>query len=101
MLKACLNGARQEHPALPVTADELARDAYAVHLEGVEALHLHVKDATGADTLDAGRLAEVLHAVPAAVPLPVGVRPGRGRFPTPPRGWPRSGPGRRCRTSPR
>lgn len=96
LLKACLNGARTpgEHPALPVTPDELAADAVRVRRAGAHALHLHVKDAEGRDTLDGARLAEVLAAVRGAAPeLPVGVTTGAWAQPDPDsragavRGW--------------
>ena len=78
-LKACLNGARSpaEHPALPVTPEALARDAAAVAAAGAAAVHLHVKDAGGTDTLDGAALAVVLTAVREAAPgLPIGVTTG-------------------------
>lgn len=60
-----------------MTAVDLARDAAAVALVGADAVHLHVKDDSGADILDAGPLAKVLAAVRAAVPgMPVGVTTG-------------------------
>jgi uncharacterized protein (DUF849 family) len=86
LLKACLNGARRpsEHPALPVTPDQLARNAAAVAAAGADAVHLHVKDAAGADTLNGAALADVLVAVRAAVPgLPVGVTTGAWAAPDP------------------
>jgi uncharacterized protein (DUF849 family) len=86
LLKACLNGARlpAEHPALPVTPAELARDAVAARAAGADAVHLHVKDAGGRDTLDGAALAEVLDAVRAAAPgLPVGVTTGAWADPDP------------------
>jgi uncharacterized protein (DUF849 family) len=86
LLKACLNGARRpsEHPALPVTAAALARDAAAVAAAGADAVHLHVKDVDGADTLNGAALADVLLAVRAAVPrLPVGVTTGAWAAPDP------------------
>ena len=79
LLKACLNGARhpREHPALPVTPDELAQDAARVRAAGAGAVHLHVKDDRGADTLDGELLATVLAAVRCAVPgMPIGVTTG-------------------------
>lgn len=79
MLKACLNGNRRrpEHPALPVTAGELATDAAAASDAGADAVHLHVKDADGNDTLDAAALASVMPAVTEAAPgLPIGVTTG-------------------------
>lgn len=79
LLKACLNGARhpREHPALPVTPNELAQDAARVRAAGADAVHLHVKDDGGEDTLDGDALAAVLAAVRSSVPgLPIGVTTG-------------------------
>lgn len=86
MLQACLNGARRarEHPALPVTPTQLAADALAVRTAGADALHLHVKDDAGLDTLAAEPLAAVLEQVRAAVPgVPVGVTTGAWAAPDP------------------
>ncbi len=71
LLQACLNGARLpcEHPRLPVTATALAREAAKVHDAAVDAVHLHVKDHQGVDTLDAAAMAEVLEAVRADTPM--------------------------------
>ncbi len=68
LLQACLNGARRpsRHPTLPVTPAQLAADAVAVASVGAEAVHLHVKDAHGADTPDGAALGAVLEAVRAA-----------------------------------
>lgn len=77
--KACLNGARRpaEHPALPVTPAALADDVVQVAAAGAEAVHLHVKDDDGADTLDGRRLEAVLADVRSAAPgLPIGVTTG-------------------------
>ena len=79
LLKACVNGSRtpDEHPALPVTPAEIAAAAAGAVAAGVGALHVHPKDAGGADTLDASAVAAVLDAVRAAVPdTPVGVTTG-------------------------
>ncbi|HEX3811285.1 MAG TPA: 3-keto-5-aminohexanoate cleavage protein [Mycobacteriales bacterium] len=67
MLKGRLNGPRRrgDHPALPTTPAELARDAAASAAAGAQALHLHVKDDDGADTLDGKALANI----PASRPL--------------------------------
>lgn len=86
MLKACLNGARlpADHPALPVTAAALAADVVRVTATGASAVHLHVKDATGIDTLSGAALAEVLMAVWRAAPgVPVGVTTGAWAAPDP------------------
>jgi uncharacterized protein (DUF849 family) len=79
MLQACLNGGRRrsEHPAIPVTPDELARDARAVRDAGAEELHIHPRDAAGAESLAPEDVAAALAAVRAAVPgRPVGVGTG-------------------------
>jgi len=68
-------GARRtkaDHPALPVTTDEIVQATIACHNAGADALHLHVRDAQGAHSLDAGRYQEALDAVAEALPdLPV------------------------------
>ncbi|MCD9194333.1 3-keto-5-aminohexanoate cleavage protein [Streptomyces albireticuli] len=76
MLQVCLNGSRNrvDHPALPVTAAELATAARAAVAAGAEDIHLHPRSPDGAVTLDPGAVAEALTAVRAAVPgVPVGV----------------------------
>ena len=85
LLKACLNGARtpDQHPALPVTAEQVTTDARRVAAAGAGALHVHVKDAAGRDTFDADRLAEVLRAVRAVSNVPVGVTTGAWAMPDP------------------
>lgn len=86
ILKACLNGARlpSEHPSLPTTPTRLAADAVAARAAGADAIHLHVKDAAGRDTLAAEPLAETLAAVRhGADGLPVGVTTGAWTEPDP------------------
>jgi uncharacterized protein (DUF849 family) len=75
LIKACLNGARrpEEHPALPVAAQELAAEAQRAVAAGAGALHVHPRAADGSQTLDpatcdAGMLA-IRHACPG---VPVG-----------------------------
>jgi uncharacterized protein (DUF849 family) len=49
------NGARRgknDHPTLPVTAEEVAGDADACRQAGASAMHFHVRDARGAHSLD-------------------------------------------------
>jgi uncharacterized protein (DUF849 family) len=67
-LQACLNGPRapDEHPALPLTPAQLAADARACVDAGARSLHLHPRDATGAESLDAAVVAAALRAVRAA-----------------------------------
>ena len=50
------NGARKskaDHPALPLTADEIARDAATCHAAGAAFIHVHVRDKMGKHLLDA------------------------------------------------
>jgi uncharacterized protein (DUF849 family) len=75
MIKVCSNGgrSRDDHPAVPVTPDELARDARACAAAGAAALHVHPRDPEGEQTLEAEPTAAALQAVRAAVPgVPVG-----------------------------
>lgn len=65
------NGARlgkADHPALPITLDDIAQTAKACHTAGADALHLHVRDADGAHSLDAGRYREALAHLAQDVP---------------------------------
>jgi len=78
-LKACLNGGRTraEHPAVPVTATELARAAAQAVAAGAEAVHLHPRGADGAESLEAADIGAAVEAVRAACPgTPVGVSTG-------------------------
>jgi uncharacterized protein (DUF849 family) len=75
-VKACLNGARTraEHPAVPLTAAELAADAIAVRRAGAFAVHVHPRDGGGNQTLDARTCDSAIAAIRAAVPgMPVGL----------------------------
>ena len=79
VLKACLNGDRVpgSHPALPVTAAELAADAAAVAAAGASAVHVHPRGADGRESLDATDVDGAVGAIRAAAPgLPVGVSTG-------------------------
>jgi uncharacterized protein (DUF849 family) len=76
LIKACLNGAREpgEHPLLPVSAEELARDAERVVAVGARALHIHPRASNGQQSLDAQDQAAALTAIRARCPgIPVGV----------------------------
>lgn len=65
------NGARRtqaDHPALPVTPEELAATARAGFAAGADSLHLHVRDENQRHSLDAGRYREAIAAISEAVP---------------------------------
>ncbi|SLN70318.1 3-keto-5-aminohexanoate cleavage protein [Oceanibacterium hippocampi] len=64
------NGARKtksDHPALPMSAAEIAETAAAAAAAGAAMLHLHVRDDDGAHSLDVGRYREATEAVRARV----------------------------------
>ncbi|MFI5834536.1 3-keto-5-aminohexanoate cleavage protein [Micromonospora sp. NPDC051300] len=86
MLKACLNGGRRrdDHPAVPLTAAELAADAVRCASAGAAAVHVHPRDDDGAESLDPAVIAAAVEAVRAARPgLPVGVSTGAWIVPDP------------------
>ncbi|MEU1242522.1 3-keto-5-aminohexanoate cleavage protein [Micromonospora parva] len=86
MLKACLNGGRDRraHPAVPLTAAELATDATRCAALGVAAVHVHPRDEAGAESLRPAVIADALTAIRAARPgLPVGVSTGAWISPDP------------------
>ena len=78
MLQAALNGpfTKREHPALPVSVEELARDAAACVAAGARAIHLHPCDSEGRERLDAEVVDEVVTKVRKACEVPVGVTTG-------------------------
>ena len=77
-LQAALNGDRTkaEHPAVLVSAEELARDAAACVAAGARAIHLHPRDLEGRERLDAQIVDEVVEEVRKACGVPVGVTTG-------------------------
>jgi uncharacterized protein (DUF849 family) len=75
-VKACLNGGRTraEHPAVPLTPQELAADAVAVRQAGAFAVHLHPRDSSGAQTMAARACDAAVAAIRSAAPrLPIGL----------------------------
>jgi uncharacterized protein (DUF849 family)/adenine/guanine phosphoribosyltransferase-like PRPP-binding protein len=84
-LQAALNGARTaaEHPRIPRTPDELAREARAAVGAGADLVHIHAYD-SGAETLAAAPVAAALRAVRAASPgVPVSLTTSAGVEPDP------------------
>lgn len=60
------NGARlgkADHPALPLTVEEIVEAAVECAAAGADAIHLHVRDADGRPSLDPGRYREALDGV--------------------------------------
>ncbi len=79
LLKACLNGmwSRADHPALPVTPEELAREAAAAVDAGAAAVHVHPRGMNGRESLDAEAIGAAVAAIRDAAPdIPVGVSTG-------------------------
>lgn len=77
-IKACLNGGRTKAHAgaVPVTPSEVAADAAEAVEAGADAVHVHVRNADGAQSLAASDVAATLEAVRGAVLVPVGVTTG-------------------------
>jgi uncharacterized protein (DUF849 family) len=80
VLQACLNGQRprDDHPAVPVTPEQLAADAERVVAAGAVQLHVHPRvPGGGRDTVEPGAVAETLRAIRVACPrVPVGLTTG-------------------------
>ncbi|GLU47445.1 3-keto-5-aminohexanoate cleavage protein [Nocardiopsis ansamitocini] len=73
---ACLNGDRRpgEHPALPISPDQLAADAAAVVGAGATAVHVHPRDGRGRESLDHQLVTALLDRLHDRVPgVPVSV----------------------------
>jgi uncharacterized protein (DUF849 family) len=96
LLQAAINGARkpEEHAALPCTPAEQAEATAACRREGAEAVHAHVRDGHGHETLSADAVDELMRSIRSAAPgLPVGVSTGAWIVPDPAarlarvRGW--------------
>jgi uncharacterized protein (DUF849 family) len=78
MLQATLNGplSKDDHPSVPVSAEELARDAAACFAAGARSFHIHPRDGDGVERLTAEVVDRVVVAVRSAAPAPVGVSTG-------------------------
>jgi uncharacterized protein (DUF849 family) len=78
LLQAALNGphTKADHPAMPITGDELARDAKACVEAGAGAIHMHPRDGDGQESLHAEVVDAVVRQVRAACGVPVGVSTG-------------------------
>ncbi|MBA3425869.1 MAG: 3-keto-5-aminohexanoate cleavage protein [Rubrobacter sp.] len=77
-LQAALNGDRTKaaHAAIPVSVEELVRDAVACVAAGARAIHLHPRDPEGRERLDAEVVDEVVVKVRKACGVPVSVTTG-------------------------
>ena len=79
ILEAALNGARSraEHPALPISARELAQAVAEAVAAGADVVHFHVRAMDGRESLGAGDVARTLEAIREAAPAtPLGISTG-------------------------
>jgi uncharacterized protein (DUF849 family) len=69
-LQACLNGSRApgDHDRLPLTPDELARDAAEVAEAGAVAVHVHPRGPDGLESLEPEHCADAVTALREAAP---------------------------------
>ncbi|GGF72659.1 3-keto-5-aminohexanoate cleavage protein [Azorhizobium oxalatiphilum] len=68
LIMSAINGARRtraDHPALPMSALDIATESLRCGAAGATAIHLHVRDEAGRHSLDAGRYREVLAEIRA------------------------------------
>jgi uncharacterized protein (DUF849 family) len=78
-LQAALNGARRrdDYPTIPWTPEDLAYSAAEAIAAGAAAIHVHVRDARGGESLDPQDVARTVGALRIAVAhVPVGVSTG-------------------------
>jgi uncharacterized protein (DUF849 family) len=78
-VQACLNGSRPRgaHPALPLDGAALADAARTCAAAGATSVHLHPRDAAGAETLDGAVVDATVLAVRRACPgIGIGVTTG-------------------------
>jgi uncharacterized protein (DUF849 family) len=88
MLQVCLNGRRERTQCerLPVTPQELGDAAAEAVAAGARMIHIHPKDAKGADTMAAVSVDAAVAAVRACAPgVPIGVTTGAWTEPDPKR----------------
>jgi uncharacterized protein (DUF849 family) len=79
MLQACLNGRRPrgDHPAVPLTPDELAADARRAVAAGAAELHVHPRGPDGPDTTEPATAGAAVRAIRASCPrVPLGLTTG-------------------------
>lgn len=77
MIQACINGARSAafHPALPLTIEAMVHDVQACLASGASDIHLHARNAGGAEDLAA--VSETIRAVRlVSGNAPIGVSTG-------------------------
>ena len=86
LLQAAINGSRAqaEHPALPTQSDQLAAAANECVAAGAGAVHFHVRNQNGRESLAAADVADAVNAVRAACRgIPIGISTGAWIEPDP------------------
>ena len=70
LLQACLNGnrPRADHPAVPITPEELAEAARGAVAAGAAELHAHPRGPDEQDTVEPDPVAAAVEAIRAACP---------------------------------
>jgi uncharacterized protein (DUF849 family) len=70
IVQACLNGSRDasQHPQLPVSLDDIVREAVGAVLAGANELHVHVRDDAGRESLRAEHVQRTVVALREHVP---------------------------------
>jgi uncharacterized protein (DUF849 family) len=79
MVQAALNGTRTraEYAAIPVTPAEQAADAGSCVAAGADAIHVHVRDAHGNESLESTDVANTIDAIRLVCPdIPIGIGTG-------------------------
>jgi uncharacterized protein (DUF849 family) len=79
LLEVALNGTRSisDHPAIPIAPAQHAAEAQDSVAAGAGAIHVHVRDASGNETLAASEVADTVTAIRDACPgIPVGISTG-------------------------
>ncbi len=79
LVTAAINGGRTraEHPAVPITPEEQAKEAAAAVVAGAGAVHVHPRDSDGRESLTPDDVARALEVIRAACPgVPVGISTG-------------------------
>lgn len=70
LLKAAINGGRtrDEFPAVPLTADQIARESAAALAAGADVVHAHARTPDGGQTIDPVHVGAMVRAFRAAAP---------------------------------
>jgi uncharacterized protein (DUF849 family) len=79
LLKAEINGRRglSEHPAIPISPEQQAKQAAMAVAAGAGAIHVHPRNSAGQESLAPQDIADALNAIRAACPTtPIGVSAG-------------------------